>query len=340
LGTPSKIATERPFGLTLLGLAAALLAPSAHGQPSATDRTVAESLFLEARRLMGEGKIPEACAKFEASHKLDPASGTLLNLAVCHEKEGKIATAWGEFRQSLTLARREQREDREKLSQERIAELEKRLPYLTIQVPAASRVPGLVVRVNGTPLGEAVWGTAVPVDPGETTIDAEAPDHKGWSAKVRLEESKTESVQIPALKAIPKPPPAASSAFPAPPPAAPRRDENASLRSTTSYVLLGVGALGVGVGGYFGVRALSKKASSDDNCPQNRCTQAGVDFNNEAKSSARIANLGIGLGLVALGAGAYLLFSGSSPPEQGGSSVALSVLPLPRGGAASLGGSF
>ena len=339
MGTPSKIATECPSRLALLGLAAALLAPPAHGQPSATDRTVAESLFLEARRLMGEGKIPEACAKFEASHKLDPASGTLLNLAVCHEKEGKIATAWGEFRQSLTLARREQREDREKLSQERISELEKRLPHLTIQVPAASRVPGLVVRVNGTPLGEAVWGTAVPVDPGETTIDAEAPGYKGWSAKVKLEESKTESVQIPALEAAPTPP-AASSASPAAAPTAPRRDENASLRNTTSYVLLGVGALGVGVGGYFGVRALSKKASSDDNCPQNRCTQAGVDLNNEAKSSARIANLGIGLGLVALGAGAYLLFSGSSPPEQGGSSVALSVLPLPRGGAASLGGFF
>jgi hypothetical protein len=345
LRTPLKIATEASARLARLGVLAALIAAPqiAHGQPSAGDRTVAESLFLEARKLMSDGKIPEACAKFEASQRLDPAGGTLLNLAVCHEREGKVASAWGEFRQSLALAKREQREDREKLSQEQITALEKRLPYLQIEVLAAVKVAGLAVRVNGTPFVDAVWGTPVPVDPGEITVEVEAPGYKPWSSKVKLAEGKTEIVKIPKLEAAPAPP---VSAAPPPtttaPPPGPieRRDEATGLRTTTSYVLLGVGALGIGVGGYFGLRALSKKGDSDDNCPQNRCTQAGVDLNNDAKSSARIANLGVGLGLVALGAGAFLLLSGPSTPERSGSSVSLSVLPLHRGGAASLGGSF
>lgn len=315
------------------------IASPSWAQSGAGDRAVAESLFIEARQLMDENKIHEACAKFEASQKLDPALGTLLNLAVCHEREGRIATAWSEFREALTLAKREQREDREALAAERIKALEERLPKLTVEVPAESKIKGLSVRVNGTQLVEAVWGTPIPVNPGVSDLAAEAPGYLPWSSKVNVAEGKTETIKIPLLKEAPveAPPPPSQPPQPPPAPLPPSKD---SLHTTTSYVLLGVGALGVGVGGYFGLRAFSKKSDSDTNCPQNRCTQLGVNLNNEAKSSARIANLGIGLGLVALGAGAYLLFSGSSAPEPSTASLSFSIAPLPRGGAASLGGSF
>lgn len=333
MGTPSKIASKtRPLAsLVLLSLILGAAPRPLHAQPSASDRTVAESLFIEARKLMNEQKYAEACAKFEASQKLDPAGGTLLNLAVCHEKEGKIATAWGEFRQSLSLAKREQREDREKLASERIAALEPRLPRLRIDVPPEARVPGLIVRVNKTPLVEAVWGTAIPADPGDGLIEAEAPGYLPWSTRIKLAEKQSESTTIPRLNAAP--PAASSGARQAPP----RPD---SLRTTTSYVLLGVGALGLGLGTYFGLQTISRKGQSDDNCPQGRCTQRGVDLMEDARSSARLSNLGLGLGLVAAGAGAYLLFSAPSAPEAPSPAVSLSILPLPRGGAASLGGSF
>ena len=54
----------------------------------------ARALFDEGRRLMGEGSFTEACARFSESYGREASSGTLLNLALCHEKEGKTAKSY------------------------------------------------------------------------------------------------------------------------------------------------------------------------------------------------------------------------------------------------------
>src|SRR4051812_48456348 len=76
------------------------------------DKAAAESLFASALALLSEKKFSEACPKLEESQRLDPASGTLLNLAWCHEMEGKTATAWAEYKKLLALADAEGRVDR------------------------------------------------------------------------------------------------------------------------------------------------------------------------------------------------------------------------------------
>ena len=57
------------------------------------DVATAEKLFQEGRRLMANGSIEEACAKFTESQRLDPSSGTLINLAACHAELGMTASA-------------------------------------------------------------------------------------------------------------------------------------------------------------------------------------------------------------------------------------------------------
>ena len=123
---------------TLTGLG--LVVPrAAHAQ---SDKTAAEALFQDGKRLMGEGKYSEACPKLDESNKIDPGAGTLTALALCHRGEGKTATAWSEFKEVISLARRDGRKDREQVAEENIAELEPKLSKLTLVVDPAARQPG------------------------------------------------------------------------------------------------------------------------------------------------------------------------------------------------------
>src|SRR5262252_3647063 len=92
---------------TALVLAAALaLAPRARADEKSARVAGADALFKEGEQLFSAGKVDEACRKFEASQNLDPALGTLINVAVCHAREGKTASAWAEFHDALAQAKR------------------------------------------------------------------------------------------------------------------------------------------------------------------------------------------------------------------------------------------
>ena len=106
------------------------VAPGVFAQTSAQDRATAEALFQEAKKLKAAEEYDAACPKFAASQKLDPALGTLLNLADCHEQQGLTASAWAEFLEAATLARRAGQAERAKVAKERATALEGRLTRL------------------------------------------------------------------------------------------------------------------------------------------------------------------------------------------------------------------
>jgi hypothetical protein len=300
-----------------------LLAPSlAFSEPSASDKAEADSLFREGKKLMEQKRYSEACRKLEGSQKLEPAPGTLLNLAVCHEAEGKLATAWVEFNDALVQAKAEKNQKRIQLAKERIAVIEPRLPRLIIQAP--NPAPKMSIRRDDSSVLEAVLGTPVPVDPGEHFVSATAPGFQHFEGRVKVGAGESETFTIPPLEPETVSPLSSSSTPPPPPPPA-----GAGSHRTLGYVVGGLGVVSLAIGGVFGLRTFSKKHASDLECPASGCTPDGVLFSEQAHSAANVANVGVGLGLVGVGVGLFfVLTSGPGAPAAAVSGPARSGVSL------------
>ncbi|HUQ02542.1 MAG TPA: hypothetical protein VM261_08615 [Kofleriaceae bacterium] len=159
----------------------------------------AEQAFRDGKALMLKKQYAQACQAFATSDRLEPDVDTRINLADCHERRGKLATAWGLF---LAIAA-ETRSDPSfsalhEVATERAAALEPRLPYLTISVPDGSRVEGLAITRNEDAVDAGLWNRAVPVDAGTYTVRARAPGREPWSTTVVIDaEGDRRSVDVP-----------------------------------------------------------------------------------------------------------------------------------------------
>jgi hypothetical protein len=287
----------------------------------------AQALYDEARKLVDAGNLDAACPKFKASYELDPGGGTLLNLADCYEKQGKLALAWSTFKEALVAAQRDGRTERIDFANQHIGKLEGRLAHLSVNLAASARAPGTIIYVDGAALAEQAWGIAMPVDPGKHVVRAEAPGKQPFETSVETAAGADgEHVEIPALKDAAGGTTAVGgevsegSASPSKP---------GSLR-TVGWVLEGVGVVGIGVGSFFGLRAMSRWSDRKDNCVGG-CNEAAKTAGDEASTAATISTIGFGVGLVSIGVGTYLLLS-SSGEKQATESVGSKVQWVPVAG--------
>jgi len=162
---------------TLLAIAAAsAVAPRVATAAPLTDEQVAQSLFETARALMERGDYAKACPMLVESQRLDPGGGTLLNVALCHEGEGKLATAYFELNQAATQAVKDGRKDREEIARQHIAALAPKLPRLLVRV-SEPRPDGLAIRIDGAPANVAILDVPTPVDPGKHVVEVSAPGY-------------------------------------------------------------------------------------------------------------------------------------------------------------------
>ena len=304
---------------SLVMLAGIAVAAPARAQSS--NDAAAQKLFDEGRTLMSASRYGEACAKFEASEKMSPAGGTLFNLGDCYEKAGKPASAWARYNEAADRAAALGRSDAEKFARDRASALAGSLAFIKIEVdPSLKSVAGVGIAIDEAPLASAGWDTLIPADPGDHEIRATAPGKKPWSGHVTVAgAASTSVVRIDALEDEPISPP---------PPAHPQRDVtpvDASRGSTQRMTGLGVGALGIvgiGVGSFFGLTAMSKH--SGINCPNDVCASPGdKNKNDDAKSDATISTIAFAAG-GALVAGGIILYLTAPKPE---SRTGLRVVP-------------
>lgn len=275
-----------------LGLAVLLASGEGRADVSAEDGAIAEALFREGRALLEDGKIDAACLKLEGSQKLDPKVGTLLNVAACHELQGRTASAWAEFLDAARLARVANVRDPKALADVATARAEAlapKLQKLAIEHPD-SLPPDLELSLDGRVIPRGAWATPMPVDPGERVVTARAPGKLPWTTRIVVAKPLT-TFAVPALEAL------APVVTPPPPP--PRVDEPARPSPTASApFLIGAGAFVVGssVGGYFGLRAIALKKERDRACDALGCSPEGLIKQRDAHTSATISTVAFAVG--------------------------------------------
>jgi hypothetical protein len=318
--------------------ALALMAFARVPEASAGDAALAEVLFRQGRTLMEAGNHAEACPKLAESYVQDPATGTLLALAVCQEESGLTASAWASYAEVVSRSRQEGRADREASARGRMTDLEPGLSRLEVKVsPEAGAIPGLTVKRNGVAVGRAAWGVAAPVDPGEYLIEAVAPGKRPFATKVTVgSDGDAGSVLIAALEDESGDPTSAgapSSAVVATPvvanaPRAVEADDGTSASMpplrTIGLVAGGAGLVGLGVGSYFGLRAMSLKADSnaEGRCDaDNSCNEEGTALRRDAIAASTVSTIAFAAGGVLAAAGVTLFIIGGSETSERGARV-------------------
>jgi hypothetical protein len=279
----ARAARLRLLPLLAVALAAGLAAPSAEAADAA-------ALLQEGKKLLGQKKIDEACDKFAESYKQSQSAGTLIELGLCHERQGKIATAWSELLDAEADARKAARGDWERRAKQNSRRLEPKLPRLTVTV---ARPPaGLEITLDGKKLDPGALGKGKPVDPGEHKLGVTAPGHRTWQGATKLKRGERRTINVPALAPLaegetakpvdttPPPPPSANadagagattggatgsdepspSPSPSPPPPPPPPEEYTGPRHRAKRVVVDVGVFGgaqVGLLGSGSLAALS-----------------------------------------------------------------------------------
>jgi tetratricopeptide (TPR) repeat protein len=335
-GRPSR---SRRSTIAGRGLALALFAWSS---AALGDPATAEALFREGRRLLDEGRYDEACPKLAESHAQDPASGTLINLALCYEKQGRLATAWAHYRSAADLARKDGRADRVATADTKIAELESRVPRLIVH--AAEPRPGMEARWASIRISAAAFDTPIPLDPGTYVITVSALGYRDHVQTITVAEKESRTLEIPALTALPSapsnPPPAtavlAPEASPSTTPVEPQ--STGSGPPVAGLVVGGIGLVALGVGTYFGLSSLEAYEEAEKACPTHHgCSEPARDARDEAETKAWISNISLGAGIIATGVGAWLVLGAAGDKPK---TVSVHVAPVSSGAVIRVRGSL
>lgn len=287
----------------------------------AEDGASAEAVFSDARSAMKEGRHEEACTKFGISYALQPAVGTLLNLALCDEEAGRIASAHNKYLR--VLATLKDGDPRIPFASPRERALRARVPHLTLLKPRAA--PATTIVLEAQDLNPFAWNQRRALDPGKHLFLVRSPNGRDQTLEVELVPGddvvlepkllapSVERVKVPVARAVPR---AEATAVTKP---APPSSPSSSARSIAAWGTLGVAAGALAISGISTAMVLKfgrvvRRECTDDG----RCTSLGINANSDGKSWARIGTASFAASLIGTGLGVWLMSTGSPQPDQAG----------------------
>ena len=235
----------------------------------------ARTLAWRALELEAQGRCGEAVPLFRKAYNLVPVPTLALFEGRCHERMRQLVeaearyTAAASFAPSasspLPLAKAVSE------AKQRLIVLRPKVPRLVIEDRAASMPVWLD--------GREVFGSALPVNPGEHEIAWGTPRR---STHVELSEGEQKHVSL---------------------------KQAASARDVATYAALGIGVLGIGTGVVTGLMAADKKSEVDDACSGSVCPASASGKLDDYRTLRRISTWSYVTGTVGLGVGGVLILT-------------------------------
>lgn len=308
--------------LRLAARAAPLIVACAVASPAGAQleddgRKSARLLGEEAAALFAAGDFAGAMKKYEVAYALVPVPTLGVRLARSLDKLGRLLDAEARYKAVIKMeldksAPAVHAEAKEQAKTE-LEALQRRIPRLVVEPEVEDSAPDVTVTVDGVELKPAEWRQKRPVNPGAHRVVV-ARAGREVSRDVKLEEGEVLRVAVspppppapaPSASAPPPPPPAVSSARPPEPPPV----VDGGSRKTLGYVALGVGGVGLAVGVFATLAAMSKKSSLDDKCASGACPPSAFDDLDAYESRKRVATGGLVLGVAGAAVGGVLLWT-------------------------------
>jgi hypothetical protein len=311
-------------------------APSVAQADPLTAQDEANARFQTGLKYYDARDFESARLAFTQAYAVLQKPGILLNLALSELYSNRAVDALGHFEQYLKDAAPPP--DKRERAQKAMQEAYERTGHVAIK-----SAPGAEVRIDDKPL--ASIAPVVHVTPGTHAVSARLGDKsKTVSVEAHVSETVTADVTFDADAAPPSKSPASSAALSGAavdgPPREPRGETFWGFRSVTGLALLGVGAIGLGIG--FAAKGtessegdrvtalgaqLPADACSRSASPQ--CTElaSAVDARDSAASRASTF---LAIGGVAAGAGALLVVSAIVWPHRRSASTALAPMVGPH----------
>jgi len=303
--------------------------------PSPKDKQQAQSLVVEAKKLLAEGNIEKALGKYKKADQLAPQPLFKIEIA-------KIQTDLGQFVDALALLEEVQaapavgyHEKRAQLDAKKLRDaLDPRVPKLTVDAekPDAGKIT-LTIDEEDSEFG------VHRVNPGKHDLVAKAKGFAPWKKSVSFDEGESKTVSIKMKSGDADEEESASNS------------SSSGVPAWAVWTSWGVSAAALGVGAGFGVMAIqtTNQVLADYGCADGRCPASAAGDLDIAKFNGNVSTASFavgGAGLVTAtvltvlakrgGAGADESQDGTKGEEQ----AAFHAEPLVGPGFLGVGGTF
>ncbi len=302
--------------------AALLVAPSAHADPSSSDRETARSMMGEGRELRDKGDLKAALQRFKTADSLMHVPTTGLEVAKTQVALGLLLEA----RDTIAAIRKLPQgpndpapfTDARNKADDLDTTVEPKIPSVTITVGGTAEGETAAVSIDGASIPASIAGLPRKVNPGHHTVTAKGTSGEA-SQEIDVAEGDKKQVQLVL---------STGGAGGEGAPAGGGEGEPAKESTSTSetkvhsptvltYVSGGVGAAGLVAGTITGILSLSTTSKLKTECPNHVCPagQPTSDYNS-ASTMGTISTVGFIVGLVGAGVAVTTLIIGHEAPSE------------------------